>query len=624
MKRIMALLLFLASPAFGQNYFTNSSFEVPALGGIVGGNPFTGWQSLTSDGLNQGWSFQGFGTGGGQDSSGGGITTQGNWLSPQNAPSGTQLGFILGSGEMYQTVQIPSNGVYTLSFWAGTGSQYFSIENFRLQVNGATINRWTSSFLGSQMQFIQTNLNLVAGPNSFVWIGDTNGAAVGSQGYGVNFDLVQTGPFNPGYTANDQTFTANSDGSYQGTLNALQHISTVASPNWVLTVGTNGGQYIWSNSLTIGLSFPIIVQGASATNRPTIYFNTTLGTGLNVSAGTNHFVTLANLILNTTNKVPSGSMIQVSGAGVCFRMTGITFLNAASSHFCILTSGAGDTSATLGPFGLVDHCNFFMPVANNYNCLSLFCNGNGIHYGWQQPMTWGTTNAVYVENCAFSQPNSAVYANACVESQGSARWVFRYCTATNISISTHGIASGAKDGTEQVEIYKNQFLYNDQNPPGDIPYVGYFRGGSMVICSNVIVNLTPGDMSVGFRFLVDCATTEWQQEFCTTQQFYPADYPAYQQIGQGSCTNGITCLQTNWPVYCWSNNMASLTISLGLDADGPFIQQGRDIFTNQLASWYNPLVYPHPLDTTNFLPPLPPTYQTLFPLGNLGAAQNLH
>jgi hypothetical protein len=78
---------------------------------------------------------------------------------------------------------------------------------------------------------------------------------------------------------------------------------------------------------------------------------------------------------------------------------------------------------------------------------------------------------------------------------------------------------------------------------------------------------------------------------------YPGNYPGPQQIGQG-VVNGAPGLV---PVYAWGNNFPGTTwgnYSLGRDnGDGPFIQQGRDIYTNSIMPGYTPLIFPHPLVT---------------------------
>lgn len=726
MKRLLhSLFLFLAIPAVGQNYFTNSSFELPSLGGATPGNPFTGWESLTGggDGQLNGWTWQGFSTQGGIDSSGGGLTTQGNWLSPQNAPDGTQLAFIVGNGRMAQTIQIPSNGLYQLSFWVGTTSPYFSTENFTLQVNGTSLNRWTAAFLGNtKMTLIQTNIVLTTGANTIAFIGDTNGATAGQQGYGLNFDLIQSGPYFAGFTFNDTTLTANSDGSYVGTVNALAHAAQNGNNGWYITVGTNGGSYQWPSAMSFSVPNMVTLAGASSTNRTSITFTNTGNDGIYMNCGS--YETLRDFIFNSSASGPLSDMVAIDGSNVCFRVANCQFLNTSVGQgtACGIRVCPGHNATHFkGPWGLIDHTDFILPGGPVYNVINCHANGTADNWCWSNNMTWGTTNSVVIENVTSFQPEP-VPLGGFVEADGGARVCIRYCNITNCPESTHGMASGSGNSTLQLEAYENNFVYKTATLD-QIPYWFLQRGGTAVIFSNNFVNQLNGGsgaLDAVFEFWNECAGTNsafqnfipsgaaysgagfytititnfptvyqfwggihdtafgfgtnpvgaasasytaianntggtfgtnvnylylkgtasatvtvgvrdvsqdnWYQEpNCRSdRQFYPTNYPSWEQIGQGSTNNQIT----TQPMYLWSNNVtASLFGSwiLGHDSgDAPFIVQGRDVFTNTVMPGYNALVYPSPQDITPIPPVPPPVFQTLVPLGNLGAMQNLH
>jgi len=192
-----------------------------------------------------------------------------------------------------------------------------------------------------------------------------------------------------------------------------------------------------------------------------------------------------------------------------------------------------------------------------------------------------------------------------VDGDGGARVVIRHCSLTNNDVTFHGIASGASDGTQQVEFYANNF-YTDETVNG-FPWVLWLRGGTSAIFSNSVQQSTSGLLGTCWRFSVECASSQWQAEHCASQQQYPADYPAPQQIGRGV----VGSSEGNVPVYIWSNNVPVTGFGptqFGIDTDAPFIQQGRDVFTNSVKAGYSPLVYPHPLVTSSILVvPSPPT-----------------
>ncbi|HUC84523.1 MAG TPA: hypothetical protein VL970_04955, partial [Candidatus Acidoferrales bacterium] len=158
------------------------------------------------------------------------------------------------------------------------------------------------------------------------------------------------------------------------------------------------------------------------------------------------------------------------------------------------------------------------------------------------------------------------------------------------------IQSGAHSSTLQIECYENNWMLNDTSYT--MSYVYLQRGGTSVIWSNNVTTTSFWNLGGVCQFWVECAAISlWQEEWCTSQLLYPQDYPAPEQIGQG-VVNGAA---GSVPVYIWGNNFPATTwgnFALGRDSgDAPFIQQGRDIFTNSVMPNYTPLVYPHPLVT---------------------------
>jgi hypothetical protein len=397
------------------------------------------------------------------------------------------------------------------------------------------------------------------------------------------------------YQANNAAETITSDGSYADTAQAVAYALGMAQDGWVLTVGAPGGTYNWTNALIIGTSNIFTIQGASANNRPTIILNTTANSGIYIGAGSS-LVTIQNFIFNVGPNRPYSNLLGIDGSGVCFRVSNCEFLNASQINFGI-TIGSINSKLSAGPFGLVDNCQFFFPGGVVYNYINVRANGNVVNYGWTQPMSWGTMNSVVVESCAFSQPAAAPISGL-VEADGGARLTVRYNTITNIPESTHGVNSGSHISTLQVECYENTWVLNDTN--NTMPYVYLQRGGSGVIWSNVISSTSYWNASAIFSFWVEPASSSWQAEWFPAQLVYPANYPAYEQVGEG-VLNGSPGLV---PIFAWGNNAPNSqwgTFALGMNTDGPFIQQGRDIYTNSVMPTYTPLVYPHPLVTSGGL-----------------------
>lgn len=397
------------------------------------------------------------------------------------------------------------------------------------------------------------------------------------------------------YQANDVTKTISSDGSYLDTSSAIVYVTAKSQDGWVLTVGAPGATYTWTNALVFAMPNIFTIQGASTNNRPTIVLAGPVRTGIYFAAG--QLVTIKDFVFSVAPTGPMGSVMSIDGNGVCFRISNCEFLNSSTgagtgTAFGIQIGGVNATHLP-GPYGLVDHCQFYFPGGQVYNYLNLFANGNIDNWCWTQPMTWGTTNSVVVESCSFSQPKAAPMSGL-VEASGGARLTLRYNNITNIPESTHGMHSGANSSTLQIEMYQNNWMLNDTAM--SMSYLYLQRGGTAVIWSNIVNETSYWNLGNVCQFWVECAaTTIWQAEGCTSQLLYPGDYPGPQQIGQG-VVNGAP---GSVPIYIWGNSFPGTVwgnFTLGRDGgDGQFIQQGRDIFTNSVMPNYTPLVYPHPL-----------------------------
>lgn len=423
------------------------------------------------------------------------------------------------------------------------------------------------------------------------------------------------------YNANDSTQVVFTDGSYQDTSKAVAYAAGKGQDGWVVTVGSPGGVYTWNNSLVMGMNNAITIQGASTNNRPKIIFNTSENSGMYIRSYS-HLVTIQNFIFDVGSSAPSANIIGVDGGGVCFRVSNCQFLHPSKATFGVQV-GSINNDQIPGPYGLVDHCQFYFSGEVVYNYLNIRANGNMSHYGWTLPMSWGTTNCVVVESCDFGQPVSAPVSHL-VEGDGGARICLRYCNVTNIAQGTHGFQSGAHDSTLQVECYQNNWVINDKTGVHTMPYLFWQRGGTAVIWSNTISSTSFWNLGLVFRFTVECAQSgSWQAESCAAQLLYPGDYPGYQQTGQG-VVNGAP---GKVPTYCWGNKTPGTAYGdyiLGLAEDTQFIKQGRDIYTNTPMPGYTALVFPHPLVSSGGVSPgsfptNPPTSGAVIPPTDLQA-----
>lgn len=417
--------------------------------------------------------------------------------------------------------------------------------------------------------------------------------------YVTNIIYVTNNPAN-----SSTNYVVANSGSFSDIQYAINVATTIGAPSVYVPPGTNQ----WTNAM--GLNIP---PGISlyASNTCSILLATNLQNyGLYINCG-GGFTTISNFLFDLTANGPGNQLIGIDGSNVCFRITHCTFLGASTSGYeCIkVSTGGQDSVNTLGPWGLIDHCNFYLPdIGKPYNIINIHANGYFNNYGWYYPMTYGTINTVVIENCnAGLTANSVIGSQAFVEGFGGGRACIRYCNITNIVESTHGTQSGTPGvhvSFLQLEMYENYLQYN--NPNVEWTYLYLQRGGSSIVWSNTWVNTqSSGNVNSFAQFWAECAeltsSCNWSCESCIAPAYYPTNYPLSEQVGQGMVATNVTGYE---PVYFYSNTIPATFSSsiyryvLGVDSNsGKFIKQGIDVFTNDtVAPLYTPLVYPHPLD----------------------------
>ncbi len=259
-------------------------------------------------------------------------------------------------------------------------------------------------------------------------------------------------------------------------------------------------------------------------------------------------------------------------------------------------------------YGVIDHCVF-----KNARVLVYPCRSYGIFQddtAWNIPLSLGTSNAVFVEDCEFI---GTVFGNA-IDCSGGASYVFRnnnllnrYCEAHSLQTATDPVFNRA---TKSVEIYNNTFIADHAEFTINRPI--FVRAGTGVIFGNVVDTSNSGLCPPYFTYngfgsvdnrrsfdvfdppLLQCDGTnplDGNEE--------PNGYPCLDQIGRSTnLGNGYELPQLLEPIYAWDNIMggqpANIRISdRGLNA--VHIKEGRDIFNDIERPGYKPYTYPHPL-----------------------------
>lgn len=427
----------------------------------------------------------------------------------------------------------------------------------------------------------------------------------------TNYTLITSNPPNPVFTnvvvSVGTNYIVASSGSFQDVSNAV----FLANLKGYSTVWVPPGSNVWTSG-------PLIDSGVSllCSNTCSILFSNQSAYGWYLYCTSNNPIVISNFVWDVVStQSPTKYVIALDGIGNCFRFTKCNMLNYVSSPSgpAGLQMCTGDINGiyATGPWGLIDHCNFYMP-GSGAPCDILFGRGNGGDYssngingyGWTIPMSYGTTNTIMVENCnfAFTSPSSLQGAVSIFEGDSSLRFCVRYCNFTNVSESVHGTQSGTggyHKSCMQMEMYMNHWAWNWTSSSTSAGYIFLIRGGSGVIWSNNFVNTAAaGIFAIGTwtEFWAECASSDWQEESCLSQITNTNLYPLLEQVGQGCVAPNTLGLS---PYYMWNNGWPGATFpvhNLGKNADSVFIQPNRDVFVNTAKPGYTPLVYPHPLD----------------------------
>ncbi|MBN1812597.1 MAG: hypothetical protein JXA14_12230 [Anaerolineae bacterium] len=308
--------------------------------------------------------------------------------------------------------------------------------------------------------------------------------------------------------------------------------------------------------------------------------------------------------------------------GKPFRITGFTFTGQPSAQGVIMVRGTwrnfridhcrfenidGRSIMVDGhTYGVIDHCDFWQ------------LGGQGVWVGdrrgdppgstsWDEAMSYGTADAVFVEDSTFIWGSGSDGAIDCTD---GGRYVFRHNVVEGVTVGNHGMDSRPRSCL-QMEIYDNTFV-----PSSHSVYLAIqSRGGSAVVFSNTI----SGDVGV---YRVSIGVTNYRSccyagAACTPlpnpphgtcdgtnpldgntepQEVYKG-WPCKDQIGRGS-------QQSSQPFYEWNNtkNGSDVDVTVYNNWTGctdpqpsDHVQEGRDYFNDTPRPGYTPYVYPHPL-----------------------------
>lgn len=289
-------------------------------------------------------------------------------------------------------------------------------------------------------------------------------------------------------------------------------------------------------------------------------------------------------------------------------LLGYPIVHSLRVDHCIFDRADSRAVELLGAvYGVIDHCIF-------RNC-SLICEptaGHDVEWNRFTPPYYGlgTTNTIVVENCTYLvdddvRTNFTSLGAPMACGQGG-HYVWRYNLVTNYT--TLNI-----DG---LDLHGNNFYYGNDPPYTNTPQPGW-RGSIWIECYSNTFNVSThsfrGMTLRGGTCMVfnnqfngihdSCRMLLWEEEGWLVSNFNPlrTNYPAQDQI-----TNS----------FFWNNTWNGISTNM-VYPDNPvtnsfFIQLNRDFYTNSpyqipytngsgvsnaMVS-YQPLVYPHPLVTS--------------------------
>lgn len=246
-------------------------------------------------------------------------------------------------------------------------------------------------------------------------------------------------------------------------------------------------------------------------------------------------------------------------------------------------------------YGVIDHCRFAVTTNDTAQGVSVIGDGDA---AWARPLTLGTSNAVYVEDCIFTY---SFLADSAIDAYNGARYVFRHNQVSGTNAGHHGRDSGTYRSTHSFEIYDNTF----DNPNTHIFTALGFRGGTGVVFNNVMTGAFDASIQVwNYR---SCGSYP-PAGICDGTSSYDGNttggqgYPCQDQIGR---TTG----QILSPLYQWNNTLKGNLASVLVDPNGCdrektlHILANRDFYNNLAMPQYAPYPYPHPLATSDILAP---------------------
>ena len=248
------------------------------------------------------------------------------------------------------------------------------------------------------------------------------------------------------------------------------------------TITLPAGNFNWDRQISITKAITLQGAGAGVTNITSSYKG---GQAVSIQCVRGQTTVIRDFSVG--NFAGNNCFFLVTGSGIReFRFTELSF-NSPSGRYTIWISYPGDTNQGEGPYGLIDNCTW------NGGASGVFIRDNpkASPNSWNRPMTFGTEQAVYVEDCAFSAVSQFPNANVAMDGDNGCRVVFRHNTLQDYCFGTHGAdSSGPMNSALQHEVMHNTFTVTTGVGQA---FCIQFRGGTGAVFDNTMQHKGNGE-----------------------------------------------------------------------------------------------------------------------------------
>ncbi len=379
---------------------------------------------------------------------------------------------------------------YTLT----TGAIVYLISS---ELGGAPNDTWHNS-----NNTVLLTTSVVGNQQSAYWNGGSSFFDAGNNGG----SRTSAGPVNFQYSSPDPnwTKTPNGDGTFTFNTDGTQYSVTDAIVNASAgdTVAVPAGSFTWcigGAAMVISKAIKLMGAGAGLT---TITISSDAPSGSNGAIVITAAATVGNM---TINPADGSTTIFNIGTANGWRITGITYNS-------LNTSGGAAYFVFAATYGVIDHCTI-----NGAGGSDEWIFTRGPTNSWQTPSSFGTTEAVYVEDCTFNVQGYTDF-------NSNGRAVVRFCTinptVNSIKLDAHGYATNSPARSfRHVEFYGN----NWSNTLGSS--VIEIRGGTAMVFNNRNSGSANGFYLVDYTMNTNLSNLN---RYAT-----PFDYPLTDQVGVG-------------------------------------------------------------------------------------------